>query len=153
MSVSASIQISLSNENNMNVPGSKILPILTHSGWRIFTTSGKVGYLSAESNNDFDWKYASLNFETLIDIFKEKEMKKETTGVCLFWGNTSIGGSFSFLYDNTMHTFSININEDRQLITLAENYNITNFQWYLEKLLPPLNNCFGIDFFSCNELR
>lgn len=94
--------------------------------------------------NDFDWKYASLNFEALIDIFKEKEIKKETTGVCLFWKNTSIGGSFSFFYDNT---FSININEDRQLIPLAENYKITNFQWYLEKILPPLNNCFGIDFF------
>ena len=153
MSVSASICVSLYSEENINVPGSIIVPVLIKAGWRIFTANGMVGYLPAEINNAFEWQYAPLNFESLINIFKEKETRKETTGVCLFWQDTSIGGSFSFFYDNAMYTLSVNINEDRQLIALAQDYMTTDFQWYLQKLLPPLNDTFGIDFFQCQEFK
>ena len=137
MSVSASIRVSLFHENKINIPGSIIIPVPAQSGWRIFTTNGMVGHLPAEINTVFEWQYAPLSFESLVGIFKEKEARKETTGVCLFWQDTSIGGSFSFFYDNVMYAFSMNINEDRQLVTLSPGYGVTDFQWYIQKLLPP----------------
>ena len=153
MSVTATIRVSLPHEKNINIPGSIIIPVLVQAGWRIFTANGMVGHLPVEVSNAFEWQYAPIDFESLIDIFKEKETKKETTGVCFFWQSTSIGGSFSFFPDDVMRTLSMNINEDRQLITLAPDYMITDFQWYLEKLLPPLNDTFGVDFFQCQELK
>jgi hypothetical protein len=151
MSVSAFICVSLPQTKNINIPGSQIIPQLVNAGWRIFTTDGMVGHLPAEISNDFEWQYGPLNFVSLIDIFKEKEKRKEPTGVRLFWQNSFIEGRFSFFYDDVMCTSLVGIDADRQLVALAPGYMVTDFQWYLEKILPPLNDAFGVEYFQCHE--
>ena len=153
MSVTALISVSLSREKKINIPGSIILPTLITAGWSIFTTNGMIGHLPAEINNDYEWKYTPLNLESVIDIFKEKESRKETTGIRLFWQNSSIGGRFSFFYNDTTCTFLTSIDSDRQLVALAPDYTITDFQWYLKKILPPLNDDFCVELFQCQELK
>lgn len=152
MSVSASIGISLFRETNTNIPGSIILPVLIDSGWRI-SSNGTVGYLPAETNDVAEWQYACINFDSLLNIFKIKEIKKEITGVRLFWQDTQVACNFTFFPDDIMKTLSININQDRQLVTFASGYEMTNFQWYLEKLLPPLDKAFEVEFVSCKHHR
>jgi hypothetical protein len=151
MSVSASIDVILSENTERHLDAIAILKILVNHGWKL-SHNGYIGYIALGcKKDDFDWQEKEIEIETLTNILKAKQGADETIGVTMSWKDTEIGGAFLFWPKNDLHTFSMNLDGYRQIITLDEDYKITDFQWYLSKLLPPLNNVWTVEYFSCDQ--
>ena len=147
MSVSASINIHLSKNNNKHVPAIEIIKVLINFGWNLLH-NGYIGYLPIGDKDDFDWQEKKISFEELVSILKEKEETNEVIGIIMTWKNTEIGGTFLFYTNEKYETFSMGISAERQVITLQDDSKITDFQWYLPKLLIPLNEFWNVEYFS-----
>ncbi|MBD3231043.1 hypothetical protein GF322_00070 [Candidatus Dependentiae bacterium] len=142
MSVSANIDIHLATKKSTI----EIIKILTDSGWNIFH-NGYIEYLPLGDKDDFDWQTEKISIEHLMKILQAKQNANEVIGIIMTWKDTGIGGTFLFWTSEKYETFSLGIGIERQKIELIDDYEITNFQWYLPKLLLPLN----ADYFSFYE--
>ena len=150
MSISAGISIRLS-ECAQPRSAVDIIKVLIDFGWNIIH-DGYISYLPFGDKDDFDWQAKrNINFESLIKILESKEQAEETIGIIMTWKNTDIGGTFLFWSKNELDTFSMNITVDRQKTTLTNDYEITDFQWYLPKLLIPLNKVWTVEYFSFDQ--
>ena len=144
----ANITIQLPKQKNAYLSGLTVLKTLMNAGWTL-NDQGKISYLPLGDKDDFDWHIQeNLSFEELKGILTAKEKAKEAIGVIVTWQDTGIGGTVMFRLDNNL-SFGLDIN--RKEILLQNNYAVTDFQWYLEKLLPPLNDAFGVEYFSCDQ--
>jgi hypothetical protein len=150
MSVSASINVHLPKNGIIHKPAIEIIQVLISSGWTL-SHNGYIGYLPLGDKDSFDWQEKEINIETLTDILKAKEDANEIVGVIMTWQNTEIGGTFLFWTNEKYETFTMGISIDRQTMALDDDYKITNFQWYLSKLLPPLNKVWTVEYFSFEQ--
>jgi hypothetical protein len=144
MSVSASIDIILSEKKT----AVEIINRLMNFGWTLATKDGYIGYLPLGDKDDFHWQAEKISFEALTKILHEKERANEIVGVTMTWKDTEIGGSFLFWRNDSLETFSMCTDGNRQRTILDGNYEITDFQWYLAKLLPPLD----VEYFSFYQI-
>lgn len=145
MSVSASIDITLTE----NISSIEIIKILINFGWNLTNENGYVGYLPLGDKENFNWQSERhMSFEALIKILNAKEQASEAAGIILYWKDTDIGGSFLFWPKNKFETFAMGLDGNRQKTFIADGYEITDFQWYLSKLLPPLNQTWTVEYFS-----
>jgi hypothetical protein len=148
MSVDASIRISLVGSKTKSIPALDIIDVLEHAGWSL-AHDGYTSYLPLGDIDDFDWQSEqNMDQQKFRNIISSKELANELIAVILTWQTSDIG--FVFLYHQNK-SISISITIERQKITLNDNYAITDFQWYLEKILPPLNDAFGVEYFSCEH--
>ncbi len=150
MSISASIDINLSKYEGKRIPAHEIIAVLVEAGWNLFP-NGYLHYLTLGNNNVFDQiAEKDLYWEILLKMITVKELSHETFGIMLTWQNTDIGISFLFPpHKEGYNPFSIRIESNRQIIHLTNTYNITDFYWYLPKLLIPLNDAFYVEGFRC----
>lgn len=147
MSISANIDIHLSKVIKKHRSAIEIIQELTDFGWTL-SLNGYVGYLPLGDTDNFDWKEEKITVEVLNEIIKEKIVLNEVVGVIMTWENTGIGGTFLFWTDEKYETFSMNTSINRQEVVLEIDYKITDFQWYLPKLLVPLDEIWGVEYFS-----
>lgn len=153
MSVSASIDIGLSKNHGKQKSAVEIIKELVKFGWNLVHDE-YVSYLPIGDKDDFNWQAEkSMRFETLTKIIEAKEQAEEIVGIIMTWKNTDIGGTFLFWPPkDKLDTFSMNININRKTISLSDNYAITDFQWYIPKLLVPLNKVWPVEHFSFQQL-
>lgn len=150
MSISAGISIRLS-DGNRSKSAVNIIKVLIDSGWNLFH-DGYISYLPIGDKDDFDWQAKkAMSFEKLTKIIEIKEKTEEVVGVIMTWQNTDIGGTLLFWPEDSLNTFAMNITINRKKTKLADDYEITDFQWYLPKLLTPLNKVFEVEYFACDE--
>ena len=150
MSMSVSIDICLNEEGEKRISAIEIIQILVDFGWTL-SHNGCVGYLPLGDKDDYNWLEEKMSITTLVDILKAKQDADEIIGVSMSWKNTEIGGSFLFWPKDNLHTFSMNLDGNRKKIRLDSNYEITDFQWYLSKLLVPLNVVWPVEYFSFDQ--
>ncbi len=130
MSVSASIDISLSEEN---IDPVTIFRYLLNHNWRIEDNGNKV-FLPLNDDDMFDWQSRTdIKDYEVFDILSRKNNIKETLGVSLSWLDTNVGGEFLIAQDLTV---SISLTNNRQI----NSYGITDFDWYLSKIIPVLTS-------------
>ncbi|WP_160117930.1 hypothetical protein, partial [Lacrimispora sphenoides] len=91
-------------------------------------------------DDDFDWQENQINKDAFAEIVEQKEQAGEIIGVGLTWGNTDIG-VILLIYTNYQLSFSLTINRKKL------QSNITDFNWYLEKILP----CLETDFMTVSN--
>jgi hypothetical protein len=145
MSVSAAIDLELSTSSD-RVSAKKVLMTLHDFGWS-FDDHGNVSYLPVGDQDDFDWQSEKMSVENLLEIVEAKEQRGELIGVTITWKDTGIGGQLLLQSDGTM-TFSITVNRK----CIDEETRITDVNWYLMRLLLPLNqNGFYVAFFQFSE--
>ena len=150
MSITASVDINLIKKDSQHAGTNEILEILLLSGWTLMHDN-TIGYIPLGDKECSNWQLDTvIKISDLKNIILEKEKNNEVNGLILTWGNTKIGGIFLFWGNGNL---SLTINLTRKTILLNDNLEITDFMWYLEKLLPPLNNAFGIDSFICEEQK
>lgn len=149
MSITASIDINLKNNNNKLIPSIEIIRVLINNGWTL-VHNNYVSYLPLGDKDSYDWQDSqNMNIDDLAVTFYKKERAEETVGIMMTWKDTFIGGDFLFWPSKIAYpTLSINLNADRPLIALTDNYKIIDFQYYLLRLLPPLNDEFCVEGFS-----
>lgn len=154
MSISASIDITLQSSTQKRKAAFDIIYILTQSGWS-FINNNYTSYLPLNDNDEFDWTTEqNIDSEQLRKLFETKEQAHEIVGILMVWNNSEIGGSFLFWpKEISCKTFSVNFNAFRPMVKLNDNHEIIDFKWYLERLLPPLEEAFGIEAFSFEQQK
>jgi hypothetical protein len=151
MSINASINIGLHSNGKNNLLCSNIIQLLINEGWSLTHNNFKC-YLPLHDNDVSNWTANdTLSNIELFEIIKLKEKQREVVGIMLTWQNTPIACDFLFFPENFYTKFSINLDANRPVINLTQNLTLTDFQWYLEKILPPINEQFGIEYFACEE--
>ncbi len=149
MSISSSIDINLTDKYS-NISTKDILQLLLNNGW-VLSHNGSISYIPLGDKECVNWQIDSIiKYNDLIKLIIEKEKNMEPNGLILTWKNTKIGGQFLFWGHGKL---SVNTNLTRQVISLTNNLEITNFQWYLTRILPILQDSFEIESFSCEEIR
>lgn len=144
MSVSATLDIELFEGNIDSV---EIIECLLRNGWRI-EDNGKKVYLPINDDGMFNWQSEDIITEyEVIEILRKKNSINEVLGVSLSWLDTNIGGAFLVRQDLSI---SMSLSNNRQL----NSYGVTDFDWYLSKIVPILNkrelNIESIAFFQSN---
>lgn len=103
-------------------------------GWT-FNDNGEQSYLPL-GDKDFDWCRGEINKEELMGILSKKEHQNETIGVGLTWKDTGIGGMLLLFNGGKM---SITLSINRKIIDNNQACALTDVNWYLTKLIPPLS--------------
>ncbi len=134
MSISASLNISLASRGNQALSSVKIIESLSNNGWNLIN-NGKICYLPIGDQDDFDWQESQISKSDFLEVVKRKEQAGEIVGVVINWGNTNVGGDLLIHQDYKL-TFSITVNRKS-----LEDSDLTDFNWYLGKILP----CFEMD--------
>ncbi|WNF04738.1 hypothetical protein [Brevibacillus borstelensis] len=146
MSIEASINVKLVHDTLQKVPALDVIINLLEFGWT-FDDNGHCSYLPLGDIDDFEWKSEVLGKEHLLNVVKEKERMNEIIGVVMTWENTGVGGEFLLWNDGSI---SLKLNVNRK--TTGENLRFTDINWYLDKLLPALNQRnIKIEAFSFEE--
>ncbi len=150
MSLSASIDFQFNKTPTFN-PVS-IIDSLLEFGWSY--DDGHISYLPLGDNDSFDWQSEEIiHWPKIEKIITQKCANKEIVGIYLVWPSSLIGAQFLF-----------KTKESQLLVQLTARKKIkgqeraTDFTWYLEKLLPPLEKLkeklkIQILEITCAELR
>lgn len=151
MSVHASIDICLRQKDNSTIPIGEIVTALVDYGWAVERECG-ICYSILDADD------VHLNCEPVpINILTEKleiiRATSELISIELTWQNTEIGGPLHFYGNCSDTTCSLGLEASRQRLPPDNWYGMTDFQWYLPKLLPPLHKRFGIEQFSCHHIH
>lgn len=108
-----------------------MLKDLISGGWSIINNNS-ISYLSIGDDGDYDWQEDDMPLDDFFNIVRIKEKNSEVIGIMLRWKDSEIGGSF-LIYSNLEITFSICIN--RKKVNLGNNEEITDINWYIERLI------------------
>lgn len=130
MSLDTSINIKLKKGDEI-IDAITLLKDLISGGWNIINNNS-ISYLPIGDDGDYDWQEEDMPIDDFFKIVRTKEENNEIIGVILRWEDSEIGGSF-LIYSNLEITFSICINRKR--IKLSSNEEITDINWYIERLV------------------
>ncbi|WP_261828717.1 hypothetical protein [Inconstantimicrobium mannanitabidum] len=145
MSVSASISVQLERRNNEKISVIQLINTFISNNWRL-QDDGKISYLPLGDDDDFDWQYNEISVEELMNIVNKKEICREIIGLLMLWDTTDVGVQL-LIHSELELSFSISVN--RKTI---DNGNITDVNWYLEKIITLLKkNNYIIESFSFEE--
>ncbi|NVJ51715.1 MAG: hypothetical protein HWE11_15095 [Gammaproteobacteria bacterium] len=129
MSVLAGIDIYFKSELEPII----LIELLVKNGWT-YDDNGQIVYLPINDNDMFEWQTKNLSdWNSVKEIIREKSTLKELIGLSLTWGSTQVGGEF--LFDPKDNSLGIGLNCNRKT---KVGTNETDFDWYLEKLINPL---------------
>jgi hypothetical protein len=146
MSISASIDLKLISKSNSNFSSKQVINEMVAKGWKI-EKNNKIFYLPLGDDNLYDWQEKNSKDIDIWRIISQKETLQEVIGINLYWRDTDIGLS-TLIFNNTEISFSISIN--RVKINLAE-FDITDINWYLERILPCFTNGISIQKITFNQ--
>ncbi|RZF53644.1 hypothetical protein EXE30_06625 [Acinetobacter halotolerans] len=125
MSISSGLYVKIVSNDNSPM---EILELIYQAGWN-FNDHGLKAYLPIHDNDDFNWNFDAISDEELLLILNHKNSLREMLGVVLTWRDSNIGGEFLLDFEGGI-TVSLSIN--RQILL----ENITNVNWYLERIIP-----------------
>ena len=159
MSVEASISIRIKNTKTQKLATqTEILEILINNGWKAIYPSGYVLYLPVGDKDMFDWQEEKINIPSLMKIVKKKEKTNELIGIGLIWQDSEIGGNVLLRHEKDMSekkiytSMSFSLGGERKMLMNEDGFEITDVNWYLQRLLPALNQeGFTVEFFKYQE--
>lgn len=131
MSLDTSINIKLVRKGDKKIDSIILIKDLISGGWNIINHNS-ISYLPIGDNGDYDWQENDITLYDFLNIVRTKEENSEAIGVMAMWKDSEIGGSF-LIYSNLEITFSICIN--RKKIKLGNNEEMTDINWYIERLI------------------
>lgn len=114
-----------------------VLEALLAGEW-VLDDLGSITYLPPV-DEDFDWTSRHQDArESVEQELHERARQGGVLGVVLSIRGTSIGGTF-LIYSDGRVTFSPIVNR------VTSSNGTTDAEWYLSRLLPPLQACFDVD--------
>lgn len=147
MSTSASLTIKLKSTNKKVLNPQNIINALILGEWRIFDEN-KVLFLPI-GDNDYDWQSDSISYEDIMSIIETKYNQSEVIGFLLFWEKTNIG---IHILIHSEFDLAISLSVNRKKLKCCDGTYLTDVNWYMERLIPALNNNeFLVESFSYEE--
>ncbi|WP_342423242.1 hypothetical protein [Paenibacillus sp. FSL E2-0178] len=147
MSISASINISLSNHSCESLSLPDLFQNFENEGWTYVKSNGGITILPLGDDDDYNWTSIVLNRDSFFDILKKKQDQKEIIGIELMRVDSDVGCELLIFNTNQM-MFSLSI--ARKKINAKDDIDITDFSWYLERILPVLKNL-QVEQISCEQ--
>ncbi|OKP95297.1 hypothetical protein [Paenibacillus sp. P46E] len=148
MSISASINIYLSERSGTNLSITDLFQNFENEGWNYINSNGEVTILPLGDDDDFEWTSTTLHRDILFDILKKKREQKEIIGIELFRVDSEVGCELLIFNTNQM-MFSLSI--ARKKIKVKDAIDITDFSWYLDSILPVYKNL-QVEQIRCEQL-
>lgn len=148
MSISASINIYLSERSGTNLSITDLFQHFENEGWNYINSNGEVTILPLGDDDDFEWTSAILHRDVLFDILKKKREQEEIIGIELFRVDSEVGCELLIFNTNQM-MFSLSI--ARKKIKVKDAIDITDFSWYLDSILPVFKNL-EVEQIRCEQL-
>ena len=131
MPVSTSIDVSFAVSGSRDAFLVELFESLLDECWSIPTPCT---HLPLGDIDSFDWTDGSLTRSEVLDLIAAKHRVGEKPGIVLAESESGRGAMFLYLGEGNL---SINPAYDR--LTLEASSRTTDFSWYLERLLPPMN--------------
>ncbi|OKP90894.1 hypothetical protein A3844_03280 [Paenibacillus helianthi] len=148
MSISASINIYLSERSRTNLSITDLFQNFENEGWNYINRNGEVTILPLGDDDDFEWTSTTLHRDVLFDILKKKREQREIIGIELFRVDSEVGCELLIFNTNQM-MFSLSI--ARKKIKVKDAIDITDFSWYLDSIFPVFKNL-QIEQIRCEQL-
>lgn len=140
MSIQATMDICF-NEIEKKAYGD-IFDILISANWKNFQNNDFKMILLGDE--DYSWTNYTSDFEEARALLMKKQKTNEVGGIELFYEATDIGIEVIFFVDNQISiSFSIN----RRMKLRAH----TDFEWYMKRILLPLEERLEIEKFEISE--
>lgn len=137
MSISASIDICLSERSRAVLSVPDLLEDFVSEGWDYVDRIGEVTILPLGDNDESSWLSATINRDDLFNILKKNQELKEIIGIELLRVDSHI--ECDLLIYNT-NEIALSLSIARKKIDVKGNIDITDFSWYLERVLPVFKN-------------
>ncbi|WP_054940140.1 hypothetical protein [Paenibacillus ihuae] len=150
MSISASIDIVLSECSRSVLSAPDLLVNFVSEGWDFVDGNGEVTMLPLGDNDDFNWTSISLDRVTFFNILQEKQNLKEIIGIELLRVDSDVGCELLIFNTNDI---ALNLSIARKKIDIKSSIDITDFSWYLKRILPVYKNSgLQVERINCNQL-
>lgn len=118
----------------LSVPN--LIQHFVNEGWDYVDSKGIVTFLPI-GDDDFNWLCETIDRNNILNILKIKQAQKETIGIQLLRRDSKAGCDLLIFNTNEM-VFSLSIYRNK--IVVESDIDITDFTWYLEKILPVFKN-------------
>ncbi len=149
MSISASIDIILSERSRTVLSVPDLLGDFVSEGWDYVDGNGKVTMLPLGDHDDYNWTTITLDRVYLFNILQEKQQLKEMIGIELLRVDSDVG--CELLIFNT-YDIALNLSIARKKIEIESSIDITDFSWYLKRVLPVFEkSALQIERISCDQ--
>ena len=145
MSKSVSIDISFDKEISVV----HVIKTLKKAGWKLTDPEGKSMFLPLGDDGLFDWQIEVIKERTLLSLIKKKERNHENTGIIMYFesGLMNPVGISILMFSPQKILCSLGIY--RRVI---EGTTLTDFNWYVSRLIPILSSSRYIVSFKCEEV-
>jgi hypothetical protein len=137
MSTSASIRICISERSRAILSVPNLIQHFVNEGWDYVDSKGNVTFLPVDDDDDFNWLCETIDRNNILNILKNKQAQKETIGIQLLRRDSKTGCNLLIFNTNEM-VFSLSIYRNKFVV--ESDIDITDFTWYLEKILPVFKN-------------
>ncbi|OME71465.1 hypothetical protein BSK65_10480 [Paenibacillus odorifer] len=118
----------------LSVPN--LIQHFVNEGWDYVDSKGIVTFLPI-GDDDFNWLCETIDRNNILNILKINQAQKETIGIQLLRRDSKAGCDLLIFNTNEM-VFSLSIYRNK--IVVESDIDITDFTWYLEKILPVFKN-------------
>ncbi|WP_342565754.1 hypothetical protein NST84_11785 [Paenibacillus sp. FSL R7-0345] len=133
MSISAWIDIHLSEQSSTNLSAQDLIKQFVKEGWDYVNHNGEVTFLPLGDGDHFNWQSEVMNSACILNIIELKQAQQEIVGIQLLRRDSDIG--CDMLLFNANHIgFSLSI--ARKSVENQGEIDMTDFSWYLERVLP-----------------
>ncbi len=129
MSLSATIDIHFA----LPVQAVQVVQLFDQHGWTWRDTAGQVFYLPLHDVDEYSWQLQPFTDEDLFSLIGLKQQAGEVVGLSMYWQDSGVGADFVFFAPDQL---SLHLMINRQQLP---NSRMTDFSWYLPRILPVLD--------------
>lgn len=150
MSISAWIDIHLSEQSGANLSAPDLIKQFAKEGWDYVDHNGEVTFLPLGDGDHFNWQSEVIDSACILNIIQLKQAQQEIVGIQLLWRDPEIG--CDMLIFNAIHIgFSLSI--ARKSIENQGDIDMTDFSWYLERIFPVFKNAgLQVERVQCEQM-
>lgn len=133
MSISAWIDIHLSEYSSASLSATDLIQQFAKEGWQYADRNGKVTFLPLGDGDNFNWLSEAVDSAHIMNIIETKQAQREIVGIQLLRRDSEIGCDMLMFNTNQI---GFNLSMARKNIQTQGDIDITDFSWYLERILP-----------------
>ncbi|MBY0013288.1 hypothetical protein [Paenibacillus typhae] len=148
MSISAWIDIHLSSSANFSA--TDLIRQFAKEGWDYADHNGEVTFLPLGDGDNFNWQSEVMDSAHIMNIIEMKQAQGEIVGIQLLRRDSEIGCDMLMFNTNQI---GFNLSIARKSIETQGDIDMTDFSWYLERILPVFKNAgLRVERVQCEQL-
>ncbi|WP_042202650.1 hypothetical protein [Paenibacillus camerounensis] len=150
MSISAWIDIYLSEQSGAKLSALDLMKQFAKEGWDYADRNGEVTFLPLGDGDHFNWQSEAVDSDCILNIIELKQAQQEMVGIQLLLRDSEIRCDM-LMFNTTRIGFSLSI--ARKSIGIQVGIDMTDFSWYLKRILPVFKNAgLQVERVQCEQI-